>query len=102
MASHTKTEINGIRLETDKPTNVKLDRLYSWVVWQYPRQRKNGHSGAVHPPIPGFGWFPAIIDADNGRVHIYAHLTDQFPTPELAAKHLDQPPTQEAGPSQPG
>jgi hypothetical protein len=93
MASQTKTEINGIRLETDKPTSVKLDKLFSWVVWQYPRRRKNGHSGAVHPPIPGFGWFPAIIDADNGRVHIYGHIADQFPTPELAAKYLDQPAT---------
>lgn len=89
MAAKYKSEINGILLNTDKPTAVKLDRLYCWVVWQYPRLRKNGHSGAVHPPIPGYGWFPAVIDSENGHVHIYGHVEDHFPTPEQAAKHLD-------------
>jgi len=43
----------------------------------------------VRPTIAKHTWFPALIQADRQQIHIYAHLNEQFTTPEAAAKHLE-------------
>lgn len=79
----------GITLNRDAPTIVPIKELYTWVIWQFPRRKKGGYCGAVRPSIAQHMWYPALIQSDRQRVHIYAHLTERFPTPEAAAKHLD-------------
>jgi hypothetical protein len=85
-----KIVIEGIPFESGSPTVVTTEQLQAWVIWQFPRQRSGGYSGAVHPPQPEHGWYPAIVDTSGGQVLVFAHLKQRFPTPEAAAKHLDQ------------
>lgn len=89
MATQKKTLIDGILFNATGPTTVSLDKLYAWVVWQYPRLKSGGHSGAVHPPLADHGWFPAIIDPAKQQVLIFAHLPKPFESPEMAAKFLE-------------
>jgi hypothetical protein len=91
MPTRRKPVVDGIKFELDEPTAVPIERLFSWVIWQFPRPRKGGFSGAVHPPETQHGWYPAVIDAAGGRVLIHGHVAERFPTPEAAAKHLDKP-----------
>jgi hypothetical protein len=92
MATRKRITIEGITFDLGGPTAVSLERLYTWVVWQFPRPRPGGYSGAVHPSEPGHGWYPAVVDAITGEVLVYANVKERFPTPEAAAKHLDQLP----------
>jgi hypothetical protein len=78
-----------VTFNSDGPTTIPLKELYTWVVWQFPRRKKGGYCGAVRPTIAGHAWFPALIQPDRQRIHVYAHLTEQFITPEAAAKHLE-------------
>ena len=90
MASRKKIIIDGITFESNEPTVVPIDRLFTWVIWQFPRLRENGFNGAVHPPQVGHGWYPAIIDAEGGQVMIYGQVKEPYPSPEVAAKYLDK------------
>lgn len=92
MAARKKIVVEGIPFDPTGPTAVALDRLQAWVVWQFPRLRAGGHSGAVHPSEEGHGWYPAVINPADAQVIVYAHLNERFPSPEAAAKHLDQLP----------
>ena len=49
MATRKGITIEGITFALTGPTAVSLERLYTWVVWQFPRPRAGGYSGAVHP-----------------------------------------------------
>lgn len=97
MRTRKKPVIDGIKFELNEPTAVPIDRLFTWVIWQFPRMRESGFSGAVHPPEAEHGWYPAVIDPDGRRVFIYGHVEERFSSPELAAKHLDRPPADGAG-----
>lgn len=90
MATRKKNVIDDIQFEPNEPTIVPMSRLYTWVIWQFPRAREGGFSGAVHPPEVGHGWYPAIVKADLGQVIIYSQVKERFSTPEAAAKHLDK------------
>ena len=90
MPTRKKVVVDGITLDPAAPTPVPTERLYSWVIWQFPRQRAGGFHGAVHPPESGYGWDPAVIDSEGGGGHIFGHIREQFLTPEAAAKHLDK------------
>lgn len=90
MATRKKIVIDEIQFNPDEPTTVPMTRLYTWVIWQFPRMRDGGYSGAVHPPEPGHGWYPALINADSGLVHIFGHVKERYPTPEAAAKFIDR------------
>lgn len=74
--------IGNIHLHNDKPTDVTMKDLYSWVVWQFPNNAKECANGAVKPPEQEVGWFPALIDQTKKTISIYAHLQNEFPTPE--------------------
>ncbi len=91
MAKGNKPVVDGIKFELNEPTAVPMDRLFNWVIWQFPRLRDGGFSGAVHPPEAAHGWYPALIDAEGGRVIVYGFIKERFPSPEAAAKHLDRP-----------
>ncbi len=91
MPTRKKPVIDGIKFELGQPTAVPMERLFGWVIWQFPRARDGGFSGAVHPPEAEHGWYPAIIDANGGRVLVYGDVEERFPSPEAAAKHLDRP-----------
>ena len=82
------TEIAGIMLDASKPTVVTFQQIHRWVIWQFPRPKKSGYCGAVHPPDGQFGWIPAIIEFDEQKVCLYAHLMPPFPSPEDAADWL--------------
>ncbi|HEY1409490.1 MAG TPA: hypothetical protein VF434_11135 [Promineifilum sp.] len=84
------TVMDGIQLRASEPTVVPIEQLFNWVIWQFPRIRTQGFTGAVHPSDAGHGWYPAFIDHEMRKVIIFAHVTEPFPNPEAAAKHLDQ------------
>lgn len=90
MPSRKKIIIDDITFEPNDPTVVPIDRLFTWVIWQFPRLRENGFNGAVHPPQAGHGWYPAIIDSENGQVTIYGQVKEPYTSPEAAAKYLDK------------
>lgn len=90
MPTRKKVVVEGVSFDVTEPSTVALGALFTWVVWQFPRTRADGHSGAVHPPQPGHGWYPAIINAEADSVLVFAHLKERFPTPEAAARHIDQ------------
>ncbi len=90
MRIRKKITVDGISFDPAEPTIVPADRLFTWVVWQFPRFRADGYSGAVHPPEVGHGWYPAVIDTATGQVSIFGHVKEPFSSPEAAAKHLDK------------
>lgn len=71
------------------PTCLTYDDLYTWVIWQFPRQKNGGLCGAVRPPIPQHGWIPAVILVDKRCVEVHAHLPQDYPSPEVAAGHFN-------------
>jgi hypothetical protein len=82
--------VDSIPFDSSGPTAVPVERLFAWVIWQFPRARSDGFSGAVHPPEPGHGWYPAIINVENGHVIVFGHVKERFPSPEAASRHLDR------------
>ena len=113
-SARKKLTIDDIVFELGGPTVVGLERLYTWVVWQFPRLRSitwgdnaassnpdgadvaggrfTGRSGAVHAGDGAHGWYPALIDDTAGQALIFANVPEPFPNPEAAVKHLDQLP----------
>ncbi len=81
-------QIAGLALQTGKPTRLTFAQLHEWVIWQFPRHKGPGMCGAVHPPVAGAGWYPAIVDAARKRADVYGHLEEPFSTPEAAADWL--------------
>lgn len=84
--------VAGLKFSAHDPTEVALEKLYHWVIWQYPRRKGKGYYGAVRPPTPDEGWYPAIVHADQQRVLVYIHVPEPFPSPEAASKHLESLP----------
>ena len=89
--------IDSLHFDTTKPTDLAFAELYTWVIWQFPRKQKSGLCGAVHPPIPGHGWLPAIINPQKQQITIHAHLAETFATPEAAADFLHNNAKKETG-----
>jgi hypothetical protein len=90
MSSKERIDVAGIKLRTDRPTNVALHRLYKWVIWQFPQPLKNGYQGAVRPPEPDHDWIPAVIQVENNRVRVYGNAAGNYPTPEKAVEFFDE------------
>ena len=89
--------IDSLQFDTINPTELSFAELYTWVIWQFPRKQKSGLCGAVHPPIPEHGWFPAIITPQKYQISIHAHLEETFATPEAAAEYLQNKQKKERG-----
>ncbi|MBP9501342.1 MAG: hypothetical protein KBF17_04195 [Candidatus Promineofilum sp.] len=90
MAARKKVVLDSITIDPAGPTSVPMDRLFAWVIWQFPRVRHGGYSGAIHPPEAGHGWYPAVVNAEEGHVIIHGHVKEPFTSPEAASKHLDR------------
>jgi hypothetical protein len=88
MTQNNSKAIDSVKFDAAGPTELSFTALYTWVIWQFPRQQKSGLCGAVHPPIPDYGWLPAIIYPQKKELAIYAHLDETFATPEEAADYL--------------
>ena len=88
--SATEKKTGHIMLKKHRPTNLSFEDLHTWTIWQYPRKVPGGLCGAVHPPIPEHGWFPAVINVKEKKVQVHGNLDQPFPTPEEAAKFLEK------------
>ncbi len=86
--SEQQISIANLSFNAAQPTVIAANQLTSWVIWQFPRRKGNHLCGAVHSPQKDFGWLPALIEKDGANLHIFAHLTDTFSTPEVAADWL--------------
>jgi hypothetical protein len=87
MTELTK-KVDAIMIRRDQPTELTFSELHTWVIWQYPRQVDKGLSGAVRPPVPDHGWFPAVIRLKEKVVLVHGHLDQKFDTPSAAAEWL--------------
>jgi hypothetical protein len=76
--------VANIALDPTQATELTFHDLATWVIWQFPRKKGGGLCGAVRPPIPQHGWYPAIILPKEKRVQVLAHLHATYPTPEEA------------------
>lgn len=65
---------------------INQKQLDDWVTWQYPKKVADGLCGAVHPPSPNFGWFPAVIYRDKNELLVYGNVPETFDSPESAAE----------------
>jgi hypothetical protein len=84
MAELTK-KVDEIMIKVDQPTELTFSELYSWVIWQYPRQVDKGLCGAVRPPVSKHGWYPAVIRLKEKVVQVHGHLDKKFDSPNDAA-----------------
>jgi hypothetical protein len=82
--------IDGIKLRLDKPTNVAIQRLFGWVIWQFPLPQKKGFQAAVRPPVVGHDWFPAIVRADKNQVKIFGNASEHYTSPEAAVAYFKE------------
>ena len=80
--------IDRVALQTDRPTELPFEDLYTWVIWQFPVPKAGGLCGAVRPPIAKHGWFPALIKGKKKQVMVHGHLEKPFETPQAAAEWL--------------
>ena len=87
MTDLTK-KVEAISIRLDRPTELTFSQLHTWVIWQYPRQADKGLSGAVHPPVPDHGWYPAVIRLKEKVALVYGHLDQKFDTPNDAADRV--------------
>lgn len=90
MSKDENITVGGIKLRTDKPTNVAMHRLFGWVIWQFPQPQTKGYQGAVRPPEPDHEWIPAVIQADENRVRVYGNAGGKYPTPEKAIEFFNE------------
>lgn len=89
MSRKTQT-IASLEFNPDGPTELSFDQLRTWIIWQFPRKFRDGHCGAVHPPIANHGWLPAAIWPERERVAVHAHITQDFESPADAANWLER------------
>ena len=90
MSSENSNVVAGIKLRTDKPTNIALHRLYGWVIWQFPRPQGKGYQGAIRPPEAGQNWIPAVIRAEENRVKIFSNAGKTYASPEKAMEYFQE------------
>jgi hypothetical protein len=84
MTELTK-QVDTIMIKLDQPTELTFSDLYTWVIWQYPRQVEKGLCGAVRPPLPEHGWLPAVIRLKEKVVLVHGHVDKSFSYPAAAA-----------------
>lgn len=84
MAKKKKT-IGSIIILQKEPTQLTFNELNSWIIWQFPRQKDKGLCGAVCPPDPAEGWYPAVIYLKEKVVQVFGHLDKKFESPNDAA-----------------
>ncbi len=89
MSDETETMIiTDILFQRSGPTLLSIHDLFNWVIWQFPQLRENHFLGAVHPPLAGPTWYPALIQKGGKQIQVFAHLGTNFATPEEAMSYL--------------
>lgn len=88
MTDKTQRTIANVTFQAQKPTTLAITQLYNWVIWQFPQQKMGGFCSAVHPPISTPYWYPAIVRRDGQQIQVFAHLEEQFSSPEAAMSYL--------------
>ena len=88
METDTTFSIDNVTLQTAVPTELSLRELFTWVIWQFPRQQDGGMVAAVRPPTADYGWFPAIIHNKQQRVLIHGQVERPFASPEAAIDYF--------------
>lgn len=88
--TQSEFKVDNITLSKKQPTKLTYDELYTWVIWQFPKLKGDGLCGAVRPPIPDHHWYPAIIYLKEKKVDVYAHVGDEYDSPETASEHFNQ------------
>lgn len=82
------TTIANIPFQRSSPTRLPMRDLSNWVIWQFPHVKGGSFLGAVHPPLPGPTWYPALIQKGGKQIQVFAHLGMHFATPEEALSYL--------------
>jgi hypothetical protein len=90
METNTAISIDEVTLDTAAPTELPLQALFTWVIWQFPRKQGGGLLGAVRPPTAKHGWFPAIIHNKSKTVLVHGQVERPFSTPEAAADYFNK------------
>jgi hypothetical protein len=90
MSTDTTFSIYQVTLDTAVPTELPLQELFTWVIWQFPRKEGGGLLGAVRPPSSEYGWFPAIIHNKNKTVMVHGHVERPFDSPEAAVDYFNK------------
>ena len=87
-----KKQIANLTLKDNQPTKFRFESLYTWTIWRFPRKIEGGFCGAIHPPIPAYGWLPAVlyITEKSKEARIFGHLNQTFASPEAAADFLEK------------
>lgn len=86
--------IADLTFHLNKPTHFSFEALHHWVIWQFPRPHQGGMMGAVHPPLPDYRWYPAIIKSDSEAVIIHAHAKEEYMSPETAVMYFNGDPAE--------
>ncbi|MCB8989065.1 MAG: hypothetical protein R3E31_01400 [Chloroflexota bacterium] len=79
--------VANLTLSANQPTIVAREALFNWIVWQFPTLKNGNLCAAVHPPLPGYGWLPAVIKGEK-NVQVFAHLDAPFESPETAVDYF--------------
>lgn len=77
-------KVSGIILDDNEPSTVQPAQLYCWTQFFLGDQSADGRRGAVKPPNPDHGWFPATIGQDS----VVVATTKSFATPKKAIDWL--------------
>ncbi len=80
--------ITNIPFQRSGPTLLSISDLFNWVIWQFPQVKENQFLGAVHPPLAGPAWYPALIQKGGKQIQVFAHLGMNFASPEEAVNYL--------------
>lgn len=81
-------QVASIKLNSSKPTELKLSDLFTWIIWQYPRKADHGLCAAVRPPLAKHGWYPAVINQMGKSIVVHGEVPKPFKTPSDAADWL--------------
>lgn len=88
MSAATRT-IATVIIRADRPTELSFSDLYTWVIWQFPKNKEGGLCGAIRPPIASHSWLPALIKRLDKSIVVHGHLDQVFDTPAAAAEWLE-------------
>lgn len=88
MTSRESEVVANIRLRIDSPTELTMDEIYEWVIWQFPLEMAGGLCCAIHPPIANHTWYPAIIGHLDNKIVVHGEVNQEFGSPKEAADWL--------------
>jgi hypothetical protein len=79
-----RVRVAGVILDDSEPSTVRPSQIHCWTQFFIGTQSGAGRRGAVKPPDPDHGWFPATI----GRDSVVIATTKSFACPKEAIDWL--------------